>query len=390
MFPFCKKKPPSKVDVVKKTVSNAAHALVDAVPTEAIEDKLDDLKKTAAQVALHAAQAAYHAGEVAAHKLEEWQHSAEALGETASGAAQRASVSAHQAGESAAAAAAVKAKAAKEAALAAKEAAQHAKDALQERAVGLKDSAASLRDSLQERVTHDVAARAKDARDAKADLENAAKEKAVAAAAKADDAKAFVADKKTKWDNKKAQVADGLPELEDVKFKAPNIEVEYSDGSSKWQWILLGIALGALLAILFAPTSGRRSRAAIKDRLGKVGGGAADAATAASDKAIDIAHRVEGLAHKAEAKVAADTAAEDDATIADRVRSVLGHNDATKHLERLNIDCADGVVTLRGPLLDAQTIDTLLAAVKAIPGVKDVVSDFLVDEEPANPANYAN
>jgi gas vesicle protein len=383
MFPFSKKAPPSKVDVVKKTVSDAAHALIDAVPTDMIEDKLDDLKKTAAQVALHAAQVAHHAGEVASHKLEEWQHTAEAIGESASGAA-------HRAGESAAATAAVKAKAAKEAAQGAKESAQHARDVLQERAVGLKESAASLKESLQSRAAHDVAVGSKGAQDAKEAVEKAAREQVEAAAAKAEAARAAIADKKSKWDHRKDEIAAKVSDIEDVKFKAPKVEVEYSDSSSKWQWILLGLAVGALLAILFAPTSGRRSRAAIKDRLGKVGEGAADAATTASDKAIDIAHRVEGLAHKIETKVAADTAAEDDGTIADRVRSILGHNDATKHIERLNIDCVDGVVTLRGPLLDGQTITTLIAAVKAIPGVKDVLSDLLIDEEPANPANYAN
>jgi len=386
MFPF-KKKPPTKVEIVKKSVSDAAHALLDAVPTDRIEDKLDDLKKTAAHVALQAAQAAHHAGEVASHKLEELQHAAGSLGESAahrvSDTAHWASGTAHHAGESAAASAAAKAKAAKEAAT-------NAKDALHGRATHLKESATSIRIPWHDRATDDVEAGSKEAKAAKVAAEKLAKRKVEEARDKAEAAKAKIAAKKEKGDDKKDEAKERAEDLEEVRFKSPGVEVEYSDGSSKWQWILLGLAIGALVAILFAPTSGRRSRAAIKDRLGKVSGGAADAATVASDKAIDIAHRVEGLAHQIETKVAADTAADDDATIADRVRSVLGHNEATKHLERLNIDCAYGVVTLRGPLVDAATQDTIVAAVKSVPGVKDVVSDFLIDEEPANPATYAS
>lgn len=386
MFPFCKKKPPTKVELVKKTVSDAAHALIDAVPTDRFEDKLDDLKKTAAQVAVHAAQVAHHAGEVASHKLEEFQHTAGLWGESAAGAAQRASETAHQAGDSAAVSAAARAK---DAAAAAREAASHARDALQGHAANLKESASSLRDSLQERAAHDLEAGSKSAQHARAAAEKAARHQVESAQAKVEAAKARIADKKARWDDKRDEMRESVPELEEVGFKSPHVEVEYSDGAAKWQWILLGLAIGALLAILFAPTTGRRSRAAIKDRLGKVGEGAADAAAAASDKAIDIAHRVEGLAHKVEKKVEADTAADDDGTIADRVRSVLGHNEATKHLERINVDCVNGVVTLRGPLMDEVTQETLVTAVRAVPGVKDVVSDFLIDEKPVDPSATA-
>ena len=411
MFPF-RKTPPSKLEVAKKTVSNAAHALIDAVPTEKIEDKFDDLKKSAVVVALQAAQVAHHAGEVAAHKLEEFQHAASAWGETASDAAHRASDSAHHAGETAAASAAARAHAAR---VAAQASAQVAREALQERAATLKDSAITLKSSLQERAAHEVKTRQVEAQNAKNAAEKIAEAEAEKAREKAGKVKAKLeaeaqnkkrdAEKiRAQLENeaqeekleveakiaKEAKIAQKAADVEIARLKSGNVEIQYADSASKWNWILLGLALGAALAILFAPTSGRRSRAAIKDRIGKVGDGAVDAVTATSDKVVDIAQRVEGLAHKVEAKLSADSATDDDQTVADRVRSVLGHHEVAKSLDRLNIDAVDGIVTLRGPLLDAATQQTLIAAVKGVPGVKEVVAEFLTDEPPANPATYAS
>jgi gas vesicle protein len=416
MFPF-RKTPATKAELAKKKVSEAAHAIIDVVPTEAIEDKFDDLKKSAVAIALQAAQAAHHASEVAAHKLEDLQHAASTFGESASeaahratdaahNAAHRASDSAHVASEAAAASAAIKAKAAKEAAQNAKEAALAARDSLQERAGVLKDSAVALKSSIQERAIHDLEAGKAEALHAKAVAEKTAKRGTEAVALKAAAVGAVAEAAKAKFAGKKEEVEDQianvevpaikvpevkLPQIDTSKlpnFKSGNIEVEYSENGSKWLWIFAGLAVGVVIALLFAPTSGRRSRAAIKDRLSKVGDGAQDAAAATSDKVVDIAQRVEGIAHKVEAKLNADAETDDDSTIADRVRSTLGHLEAAKPLERINVDCNEGIITLRGPIVDQATQDTLIAAVKTIPGVKDVVSDLLIDE-PVDPATSA-
>jgi gas vesicle protein len=407
MFPFRKKTPPTRVEVAKKAVSDAAHALI-AFPADMIEDKFDDLKKSAVGAALHAAQMAHHAGEVASHKLEELQHTASALGESASGAVHRTHDSAHAAGEGAAAAAAAKAKATREAA-------QAAKESLQEKAGLLAGSAVAFKSAIHDRLSHDVEEGKDRAQDAKEDAgqkveeaksffgkrKNDAQEAASehveearsffgkrkedaqeAAADKAEEAASRVAKKKAKAEAEIAAVE--VPKL--PKVKTGGVEVEYTDSSAKWAWILLGLAVGAVVALLFAPTTGRRSRAAIKDRLGKVTSGAADASKGTADKVVDIAHRVEGIAHKVETKLIADAEADDDSILADRVRSVLGHHEAAKAIERINVDSNNGVVTLRGPVVDQATQDTIVAAVKTVPGVKDVVSDFLIDT-PVNPAN---
>lgn len=378
MFPFTKKAPPSRVEVAKKAVSDAAHSIIDAVPTELIEDKIDDLKKSAVGAALHAAQVAHHASEVASHKLEELQHAAGALGEAATGVAHRVTHSAHDAGEGAVAAAAAKAKAAREAA-------HSTKESLQDKVGLLAGSAVALKSALHDRVSHDVEAGKERAHEVKEDAEEAAHDTANAG--------------KSWFFAKKAEVEDRVDDVELPSVTPPSVdmsrvptwknggvEVEYSDSGSKWAWILLGLAVGALVALLFAPTSGRRSRAAIKDRLGKVTSGAADASKGTADKVVDIAHRVEGIAHKVETKLLADAEADDDSIVSDRVRSALGHLEAAKTIERINVDSSNGVVTLRGPVVDQATQDTIVAAVKAIPGVKDVVAEFLIDN-PVDPAN---
>ncbi|HEX8464845.1 MAG TPA: YtxH domain-containing protein [Abditibacterium sp.] len=465
MFPFSKK-PLTKVEVVKQSVSEAAQALLHAIPAEKIEDKLDELKKSAAQVALQAAQAAHHAGEVASHKIDELQHAASHLNTDSAAKAQaaRETLQGHASTlkDSASALQATvqstwRDRAAREAARAqdeADEAKEEVKEAHSEAetAAHLEEQAAraAAKAAQQNLVKHDAeieaqkhfeAARLK-AQEAKEKAKSEARQRAQAQAeaakveaerfkiaeieaAKAEAAKKEAAKEKvkekaelekkkldaaaaaaaalSKAKSAKDEVAEGfkVKSKRDLKLKAGpvevaeldlrpgkdrDVEIEYADSASKWGWILVGLIAGAVLALLFAPTSGRRSRAAIKDRLGKVGDGAADAATAASDKIGDIANRVEGLAAQIDTKAAADAATDDDSTIADRVRSVLGHHEVARTIDRINLDCAEGVVTLRGPLLDEATQATIIAAVKTVPGVKDVVAEFLTDEKPADPS----
>ncbi len=280
----------------------------------------------------NAAKAAQHSGELAAQKISE--------------AAAHVRGAAVHAGESAA-----------EAASHARESAVHAKDA----AIG---SASQAAQSVRDRFSRHADDAAQNAEETLEEVQETARQKVRRA------------------EDRVAQAAD------DADFGSVSVQV--ADNSSKWLWLGVGLLAGGMVALLFAPSSGRRSRAAIKDRLGKVRHGATDAATAASDKAADIKNRAEGLAHKMEQKLSTDVEAEDDRTLVDRVRSALGHVEVLRHLERLNIDCAEGIITLRGPMMDAELQTIIEKAVRAVPGVKDVVSDFLPDEEPAEPANYAS
>lgn len=316
MFPF-RKKPPSKAEQLKQTLSDGVHTLLEYVP----HDKIDA-----------AVSAAQHGGEIAAQKFasvashvrEAASHAGEQAAETATTARQKAS----QAKENAA------------------EAASHARDQVRETAAhaaeAARERASAAREKLS-RKSHKIADQAKDKRD------------------------------------------EVLDQIDDAKVGP--VRVEVADGSSKWLWWGAGLLVGGAVALLFAPASGRRSRAAIKDRLGKVSKGAADASTLASDKSADLRNRAEGMIHKLDEKLTSDTTAENDLTLVNRVRSELGHLEALQGVERLNINAENGVITLRGPLLSDEKQKALEAAVRAVMGVQDVKSEILTDEKPIDPAD---
>lgn len=172
---------------------------------------------------------------------------------------------------------------------------------------------------------------------------------------------------------------------EKEKFVRAHVpEVVISDGGDKWIWLGVGILAGAIIGILMAPSSGRRNRALLRDKLAKGAHQAGGLGEAAARKAHDLSNRVEGVAHKlsekVNAKVNGDSDDADDVTIADRVRTAFGRLDAAQGLERINIDSCDGVVTLRGPVVSEATQVALIAAAQKVAGVREVVSDLLVED----------
>lgn len=169
-----------------------------------------------------------------------------------------------------------------------------------------------------------------------------------------------------------------------VEVPAP-IQIHTEETSSRWLWIGVGILAGAALALLLAPSSGRRSRALISDKLGDAKKGAGALGGAAVGKIGDIKRRTEGAIHNRFPGGEDDA---DDNTIADRVRTTLGEAPATRNLDRLNVDCADGLVTLRGPLADAELQAEIEAVVRAVKGVKEVKLDLLTDESESDAPTF--
>lgn len=150
-----------------------------------------------------------------------------------------------------------------------------------------------------------------------------------------------------------------------VELPAP-VEIREEESSSRWLWIAVGVLAGAAIMLLFAP-GGRRRRALI------------------SDKAGDISRRAAGAIHERTAKGTDDA---DDITIADRVRTALGSAPATRDMERLNVDCADGLVTLRGPIADAALQSEIEAIVRSVKGVREVKLDLLLDESESDSPTF--
>ncbi len=175
----------------------------------------------------------------------------------------------------------------------------------------------------------------------------------------------------------------GEPTYDELRLRAPQVVVE--EGASKWLWLALGVLVGALAMLLLAPNSGRRSRAALRDKLGRAGKSVKKAGKSTQMKAASLEKRVEGKLHQHFDK-SEDTA--DDITIADRVRTALGENAATRNMERLNVDCVDGLVTLRGPMVDGELQKQIETIVRAVRGVVDVKSDLLLSDSPEDEQTF--
>jgi len=167
--------------------------------------------------------------------------------------------------------------------------------------------------------------------------------------------------------------------VELAKAYVPEIVVENS--SQKWLWLGVGILIGAVLGVLLAPSTGRRSRALIKDKLARGSGAVSDLGESVASRAEDLSQRAKGAAHEMVAKHSGEgmDEAADDVTIADRVRSELGRLEKQFGVERINVDSCDGVVTLRGPVHEAGAAEVLVAAAQKVPGVREVRNELAIE-----------
>jgi osmotically-inducible protein OsmY len=131
--------------------------------------------------------------------------------------------------------------------------------------------------------------------------------------------------------------------------------------------LVVGGALGALLAYLFDPNNGRRRRHTLRDRVGGfLRSGerrAGRAGRAAAAEAYGFSQKVQHL--KEEPKDY------DDATLADKIRSeVFRDPDIPKG--NINVNVQDGVVQLRGEVPRSDLIDDLVKQTRKVQGVRDV------------------
>ncbi len=134
------------------------------------------------------------------------------------------------------------------------------------------------------------------------------------------------------------------------------------------RFMLVAALLGAALTYMFDPALGRRRRALARDR--------ARASVRRSGRALAHLRRAGGATlygyqQKLRHLRRGDRPQPDDVTLTREVESALfRHPDLPKG--RINVDVADGVVTLRGELDRLDQIRDLEALARGVPGVRDV------------------
>jgi uncharacterized membrane protein len=123
------------------------------------------------------------------------------------------------------------------------------------------------------------------------------------------------------------------------------------------------------------PDSGPRRRGRLR---GRVEHEARQLARDTRSAARDLAHRAHGIEARAEQLLRYEGKPEDDVLEA-RVRQALGH--ACSHPRALEVRCRGGCVELRGDVL-RRDLRPVRAALKKVSGVREVIEDLRVHEEP--------
>jgi osmotically-inducible protein OsmY len=142
---------------------------------------------------------------------------------------------------------------------------------------------------------------------------------------------------------------------------------------------IAGLAAGAALTYILDPSSGRRRRALVRDRLVRAGNQTRDAADAA---AKDMSNRAQGMIAETRSMLRADRV--EPHRLVERVRATLGR--ATTHPGAIDVFGADGgAVILEGPILSAE-VDRVLSAAWSVPGVKRVIDHLERHEAPDVPS----
>src|SRR5438552_6320542 len=153
--------------------------------------------------------------------------------------------------------------------------------------------------------------------------------------------------------------------------------LNHAEGGSSMLVGLLGAAATGLGLMYFLdPDQGRRRRALMRDQMVHAAHKTGDAVDATSR---DIANRAKGAVAELRGRFR-DTHVSDD-VLRERVRARIGA--VIGHASAMDVDVADGVATLRGPVL-AHEVDRLLRRVAAVRGVKRVEDMLDVHAEPGN------
>lgn len=144
----------------------------------------------------------------------------------------------------------------------------------------------------------------------------------------------------------------------------------------------LGTIGGALATALLDPVGGRRRRSQVRD---KVGQRARQVRSALVRRMRYEQGHVKGMAHEAARRTYLERGAplaDYEETLVDKVRSeAFRHN--RHELSHVNLSAADGVVQVFGSAHGAEEATDILRRIRAVHGVKEVVSRLVVKESVA-------
>jgi hypothetical protein len=138
--------------------------------------------------------------------------------------------------------------------------------------------------------------------------------------------------------------------------------------------VLTAAAAGAGVMYLLDPERGRRRRARVREQLVRAAHRTGDAVDSTSR---DMTNRARGVV--AELRHRLTSVPVSDEVLRERVRARIGA--AIGSAGSIEAIVSDGCVTLRGPIL-ADELDRLVRRVRNVPGVRDVVDQLEVHDEP--------
>ena len=138
--------------------------------------------------------------------------------------------------------------------------------------------------------------------------------------------------------------------------------------------VLTLAAAGAGLMYLLDPDGGRRRRARVRDQLVRAAHRTGDAVDATSR---DVGNRARGVVAELRGRLV--NVEVSDGVLHERVRARIGS--VVGHAGAIHASVVEGRVTLRGPVL-AGDLDRLVRRVRSVPGVREVINELEVHDEP--------
>lgn len=145
--------------------------------------------------------------------------------------------------------------------------------------------------------------------------------------------------------------------------------------------IIIASLGGVILGVLFAPNTGRATRARVKDRMIHYAHEVGHIFTRwLPSKARFFSGKIIGLANIALGFLAIKPTGIpiDDTTITDKARSRMGRSRPKIDIHRMNINTEDGVIYLRGVAMNFQQKSNAEKIVKDIEGVSRVVNELRI------------